>query len=265
MNKRHVPIVPITLVIAAVAVIGAVVLRISSPNAQRTSSVPWESSVVSSGLSGESVAGRPSFAQDKAIAVPFPVPPMTAGDTAAVAEPRVIKTGSLNVAVQHVDETVTSLRVLARSETTAAQDVTEQYTDLEAQLRNARAQEQEYLNILKRAQTVQDILNVQQYLGSIRAQIESLQGRIKYLENATSYATLSIFLSEDTRVRAPSAGFRPLQDARAAMQALVLLFQALMTWVIWLVIVGIGTLVPLGLIVWVLFVLIRRLVRRHRR
>ena len=91
---------------------------------------------------------------------------------------------------------------------TTGQDVTEQYTDLEAQLRNAKAQEEVYLEILKQAKTVEDILLVQDRLGNIRAVIEGLEGRIKYLENATSYSTITVSLQEEPVVRAPTKEFR---------------------------------------------------------
>lgn len=241
-----------------------------------------------------------------------PSPAPTAGQTAAEADQKIIKTGSLDLAVQSVDETGSKLAALAtgkggyvqsssaserddgtkfgsmtirvpssafestiteakklatlvKSEATNAQDVTEQYTDLQAQLRNAQAQEQEYLAILKKAQTVQDILNVQQYLGNVRGTIESLEGRIKYLSNMTSYSTIALTLSEDVNVKAPSQGFRPLEDAREAVQSLILLGEALVSWIIWAVIVGGGVLLPLALLVYLLYRFVRRFTRRSRR
>lgn len=159
---------------------------------------------------------------------------------------------------------IKKLATLVKSETASGQDVTEQYTDLQAQLRNAQAQEQEYLNILKKAQTVQDILNVQQYLSNIRGTIESLQGRIKYFSNLTSYSTFAITLSEDTVVKAPSQGFRPLEDARAAVQSLIVLGEALVSWLIWIVVVGGGILIPIALVVYLLYRLVRHFTRKSR-
>lgn len=160
-------------------------------------------------------------------------------------------------------EEAKKLATQVKSENVGGQDVTEQYTDLEAQLRNAKAQETEYLNILKKAQTVQDILSVQSYLGNIRSQIESLEGRLKYLENQTSYATLSVSLSEDARVTVPGRDFRPLNDLKTAAQTLVAVFQGLVTWLIWFVVIGGGTLLPLGLLVWGVVLLIKRFLGRR--
>src|SRR4029079_8297694 len=122
--------------------------------------------------------------------------------------------GSITVRVpaEEFENTLNAIKDFAnvvRTQSTTGQDVTEQYTDLQAQLRNAQAQETEYLNILKRAQTVEEILSVQNYLGSIRSTIESLQGRIQYLENVTSYSTITVGLSEEPTVHVPTKAFRP--------------------------------------------------------
>ncbi len=149
---------------------------------------------------------------------------------------------------------------VVKNETRTGQDVTEQYTDLQAQLRNAKAQEETYLQILRRAQTVEDILKVQERLGSIRSVIESLQGRIQYLENVTSYSTISISLEEDPVVRVPTKEFRPLSSIKGAFQTLVAALQGLVIALIWIVIVLGGIAVPVWFVVW----LVRKLRRRLR-
>lgn len=145
---------------------------------------------------------------------------------------------------------IAKLAVTVKSQTSTGQDVTEQYTDLQAQLRNAQAQEQTYLAILKQAKTVQDTLAVQQQLGSIRGQIESLQGRIQYLTNATSYSTISVTLEEEPAVRAPTKQFRLFDIVKQATQALVGAAQNIVAGLIWAVILWGGILIPLGLLIW---------------
>ncbi len=148
---------------------------------------------------------------------------------------------------------IKSYAALVKNETSTGQDVTEQYTDLEAQLRNARAQEEVYLEILKQARTVDDTLKVQQQLGMIRGQIESLQGRLKYLENVTSYSTISVSLAEEPSVRAPTKEFRPFTIVKEAFQTLVTVFQSLIAGLIWVVIVWGGVLLPVALIAWLIW------------
>ncbi|MEI6510974.1 MAG: DUF4349 domain-containing protein [Candidatus Uhrbacteria bacterium] len=159
------------------------------------------------------------------------------------------------------ETTVTAIKALAtvvNVESTNGQDVTEQYSDLEAQLRNAQAQEAQYLEILKQAKTVDETLNVQQYLSNVRGTIESLQGRIKYLSNATTYSTIDVSLSEKPSIHVPTKGFDLVSTAKEAAQALVAIAQNLGVAIVWLVIVGGGILLPIALAVWGIVAIVRK-------
>jgi chitodextrinase len=95
------------------------------------------------------------------------------------------------------DSAMATLRVMAdevTSENTSAQDVTAEYVDLSSTLKNLQATEAQLLEIMKKAVTVDDILAVQSQLTNTRGQIESTQGRMKYLEqtSATSLITVSL-------------------------------------------------------------------------
>ena len=72
------------------------------------------------------------------------------------------------------------------------QDVTEEYIDVETRLSNGRKVEQSYIKLLQRARTIEDILKIEQKLGEIRTEIESTQGRLKYLNNQVSYSTINL-------------------------------------------------------------------------
>lgn len=247
-------------------------------------------------------AGSDAAFSSKAMMI---APPMAGGTTAAEADQKLIKTGSLDLRVASVPEAAAQLTTLAqgkggfvqdssvseredgthfgyvtvrvpaaqfeamvgeakalatqvRNEALNGQDVTEQYTDLQARLKNARAQEASYLEILKRAIDIEDVLAVQRELGNIRGQIESMEGSLKYLENATSYSTLSVSLSEEPAVRLPSKEFRPLASAREAAQALITLGQGLAIFAIWFVIIGAGIALPLLLVLYAAYRLVKR-------
>ncbi|MFA6132055.1 MAG: DUF4349 domain-containing protein [Patescibacteria group bacterium] len=159
---------------------------------------------------------------------------------------------------------IKKIAVSVATESSNAQDVTEEYTDLEAQLKNAQAQETEYLEILKKAESVEDILSVQSYLGNIRSQIESLQGRIKYLSNLTSYSTITTYLSEDPTINIPSKEFRPWAAIKEAAQAVVSVLQGLVITLIWLVIMGVGVLAPIALVIWLVVWVVKKIWRNRR-
>jgi len=163
---------------------------------------------------------------------------------------------SVRVPVEKFEETMSAIKELAtlvKSDTSTGQDVTEQYTDLQAQLRNAKAQEETYLAILKQARTVEDTLKVQERLGQIRSVIESYEGRLKYLENTTSYSTISVSLEEEATVRAPTKEFRLSAIFKNAVQTLVSAAQDLAAGLIYVVIVWGGILLPIALLAWIVW------------
>jgi hypothetical protein len=87
-----------------------------------------------------------------------------------------------------------------KSKETSAYDVTEQYMDLQARLKNLRSQEKRYTELLSMAKDVEDVLAIEVQLGRIRGEIESYEGRIKYLENTSSFGTFYINLYEPEQV-----------------------------------------------------------------
>lgn len=82
-----------------------------------------------------------------------------------------------------------------KSENSETSEVTEEYTDLQARQRNLEATEARYLDLLAKAESINDILTVQDRLSSVRAEIEQVQGRIKLLDDLTDLATITVQLS----------------------------------------------------------------------
>ena len=80
-------------------------------------------------------------------------------------------------------------------ESTSAREVTEEYTDLQSRLRNLQRTETQYQELLKQARTVDEILNVQSRLDSVRAQVEQAQGRSNLLDSLVEFATVSLAIS----------------------------------------------------------------------
>jgi hypothetical protein len=83
-----------------------------------------------------------------------------------------------------------------RSTTTSGQDVTAQYTDIEAQLTALGATRDQLLTVLGEAQNVPDILSVQDRITQVQIQIDQLEGQRRMLDSQTSYGTLSVTLLE---------------------------------------------------------------------
>ena len=88
------------------------------------------------------------------------------------------------------------------------QDVTEEFIDLEARIRTKVALEQQFLEIMKRANTVSDALEVQTQIANVRTEIERLEGRKRFLENQSSLSTITVTLTSPSPVvRTESSGF----------------------------------------------------------
>lgn len=74
-------------------------------------------------------------------------------------------------------------------------DVTEQYIDVYQRLKNKKSIEKQYLELLKKAYTVNDVLNVTQYLRVIQEEIEASEGRLKYMDDQSAYSTIVLSVS----------------------------------------------------------------------
>jgi len=92
-------------------------------------------------------------------------------------------------------------------ETVKGEDVTEEFIDVEARLKAQKALEQQYLEIMKRASSVEDALYVQGELAEVRGEIEKVEGRKRYLENQSSLSTIKIKLQTPAAISASSSNF----------------------------------------------------------
>lgn len=175
---------------------------------------------------------------------------------------------TIRVPVQSFDETMRDLKhfaVLTLEEEVGGQDVTMEFVDLDADLRNAKAEESSYLEILKRSGDIPDVLAVTERLADVRGRIERLEGRKRYLENLTDLATISLSLTEETRVELPGRTWKPLEVLRESLRDLVESLQGLVDFLIRLVIAVVGLLLPIALIVWLIMWLGWKIVKRVMR
>jgi hypothetical protein len=148
-------------------------------------------------------------------------------------------------------------------------DVTDQYTDVDAQLRNLEATEKELLAMLEEVRerpnsTTEDIMSVYRTLTDVRGQIETLQGRKNMWDNLISLSTINLSLIPDSaNLPVVEEGWRPAVVAREAGRALVSAVQGLGNVVIWFGIFVLPlllvALIPLAILVWLLRLGLRRL------
>lgn len=117
---------------------------------------------------------------------------------------------TIRVPAENFEQAVSEIRKTADRvvvEEITGDDVTEEFVDLEARLRTERALEAQFLEIMKRANTVEDALKVQEDLSRVRGEIERIEGRIRYLENQSALSTITIIIQTPATVAASSGGF----------------------------------------------------------
>ncbi len=172
---------------------------------------------------------------------------------------------TLRVEAARFDEALTRIRALAvevRSESVRGEDVTAEYVDLDARLRNLEAAEAQLQQILKQATATEDVLAVYRELTNLRGQIEQVKGRIKYLSQSAALATITIILIPDALAQPLQVGgWQPAGVVRDAFQALIGALQGLATLLIWLAIV----VAPVSVVIAAPVVAAVLLVRRARR
>jgi hypothetical protein len=179
---------------------------------------------------------------------------------------------AVRVPAERLDDAMQQLKTMAvrvLRENLSGEDVTQDYTDLSARLRNLEATETELLAMLTEVRqkpnaTAEVILQVYNQLVEIRGQIEQTKGRMQYLENLATLATITIELVPDEAEQpVVEEGWQPAATLRSAANRLVNSLQGLADLAIWLAIYVLPILIilalPIILIVW----LVRRNRRRH--
>lgn len=130
--------------------------------------------------------------------------------------PYEVVTVELRVPAAQFDATLADIRAAGGSVTAqkvTGKDVTEEYIDLEARLRTQRALEAQLLEIMKRAQQVEDAISVQKELTNVRTEIERVEGRRRFLENQSSLSTISVTLQPPAPLIGTTGFFRGVGTA----------------------------------------------------
>ena len=134
------------------------------------------------------------------------------------------------------------LAVRTEREQVNVRDVTQEFYDNDAHLRNLHAEEQQYLSIMRQAHTVKDTLEVSKQLSDVRDRIERLQTEIQLMSHDIEMSVLTIALVEDSNARAFGIRWQPVRNAEAAARQLL---DGLGEWINWIV----AVLIQLPLIV----------------
>jgi hypothetical protein len=95
---------------------------------------------------------------------------------------------------------------IVKSRNVQGKDVTEEFIDLSARLGNLEKQENRLSEILKMANTVKDVLEVEHELERVRGEIERLTGRLNYLNRSVEMSTITVDAAEPKPLTGESWG-----------------------------------------------------------
>lgn len=162
---------------------------------------------------------------------------------------------SIRVPANKYEEAFKKIKSIALKvpyENTSSQDVTEQYMDLKAQLKNLEATEAQYLELLKKAENVKDMLEVQRELSNVRASIERTKARIQYIERTSDMSLIEVSLKKTNPIGQSTWDIGGI--FKSAVDGLIILGKVLLSILIWLLVFS-----PVWIIILVIvFVVLRR-------
>jgi len=105
---------------------------------------------------------------------------------------------------------IKKMAVKVEDERSNTSDVTERFVDLQAQLKNLAAEEEQLLKIMDQSRNVTETLNVAQHLSRVRGQIEQMQGQLQYLSRQVDMSTITVSLTAEADIEIFGITWRPL-------------------------------------------------------
>ncbi len=135
------------------------------------------------------------------------------------------------------------------------EDVTEEYIDVASRVKTKKALEERYIELLKKATKVSEMLEIERELATIREEIEAKEGRLKYIQNKVSMSTISIEFYKSTEHKAGAT----ISFGTKFVNAIKSGFNGISTFFIWLIEVW-----PFILILVALIYFIRKRFKKKR-
>lgn len=149
-------------------------------------------------------------------------------------------------------------------ESASGQDVTEEYIDLESRLENLEATQERLRVFLEEAQTTEEALMVHRELRQIEEEINVIIGRMEYLSDRASFSSINV---EIRPIFAPSVNepdeWRPGYTIENAWAQFISFTQDILDALIYFGIVCVPWLLVVGIVVFVVWRIVRRLRRRR--
>lgn len=166
----------------------------------------------------------------------------------------------LRVPADRFDDAMSDLRELGTvdGQSMSGEDVSAQFVDLEARLRAWQAQEAVLLDLMSQATSIEATIRVQSELQDVQVRIEQIKGELRLLEDRTEFATIQVSLHE------PGGPVAPQRVDDATRPSLGEAWERAIDGVLgvfYVVVVGLGYLVPIAAIAAIAWFAYRRVGR----
>jgi hypothetical protein len=167
---------------------------------------------------------------------------------------------TIRIPAKHFDDAMLSLRAIGtvQAQSVTGKDVTAQFIDLQARLRIAKSRRTVLLGLQSSATSLGDVLTLQRQLDDVQLQIEQIQGQVNFINDQVAEATIRVDLREKNAPAVPQNAVENPSLGSAwhhAVQGFLNVVSA--------VVIGLGYLIPIGLLVLALWLL--TLAARRRR
>jgi hypothetical protein len=175
----------------------------------------------------------------------------------------------IRVPSERLDEALTEIKKGALDvprENRSGEDVTNQYVDLQAQLKAKQAAEEKLLEIMDQATRAEDVLAIYLQVQNVQTEIERLKGQIQYLEESAALSAISVqLMTEESNQPIEIGPWRPEGAAREAIQNLIFFFQNFVDFLITLVLQILPSLILIAIPLYLVYLGGRAAYRRFSR
>ncbi len=120
---------------------------------------------------------------------------------------------------------------------TNTQDVTEEYLDMEVRLTTLEAKRESFTKLLDKAESVSDILKIENELNKVIYDIESLKGKMQYLDRQVAMSTITLSITEKNPVSSFKSNYSErfnfaLQDGWGSMLNFIMSIVLTVVWLL---------------------------------
>lgn len=179
---------------------------------------------------------------------------------------------SIRVPAEKLEEAMEAVRQMSATgkdgilnESLSGEDVTSDFVDSSARLRNLKAAEEQLVRLMENTEDLEATMLVFKQLTETRSKIEVLEGHIKYLKESAALSSLSVeFIAEASLQPIEIGGWKPEGVVRESIQKLIRTFQDMVDFLIRFGITCLPFLIPLGVGIYFLVRAIRKSSAKRR-